>query len=481
MKLIRLFFFSIVILTYTSCEKDPDVVDMNSSDNNQMMDDVNVIQFTVEGITIQNGLVESLTSTSVALSGSVPTIAPSLAPIFEHGHFLYTEYPTENNFKSSIVRQSNLGPINKMDYSYESSFSGLEPSKTYYYLSYVKALTNNLMDTVTAVPAEMKINDEVVPLARSFNTVSNEFPPGVSTLARKLLGPNRFEVFGSIDENSNTILEQYGFAWKEGLSSNPTLQDNSGNINSGTNQNVTNGTHFSSSIILNPNTIYTLRSYAKNKFGVDYGSPLIVFGEHNWSSYNSFPESIFEKCYAELFQENTRNWFDDMSSTYDVRYNFNESGNYFSIDNDEEDTNISYETPQISLTGISQYQIDVDVRVTIGDYSSGIIWEASNDRDGAYLFGFDREDRAYQIGYWNTNDEWTSLKYQEEWNLLTPSDYHKLSVRKVNNIFYLFINGTLVHSFTKILPKGDNIRFRAARNSNVYFKNYLVNSFDECN
>ncbi len=435
------------------------------------------ISFTVEGITLNNGDVDFFSSTSAILSASVPTIAPTNAPIFDHGHMIFDQPPTLEAIKmNEYVQKTTFGEINNPNFFFESTFSDLIPNKTYFYIAYIKA-TSNGEDFLSI--GSRNVAGNLVIDARSFTTISNNFPPGVSTLSTEYISPNLFKVYGIIDETSESTIQEYGFVWKEEFNSLPSTSDNNGKKITGQNSTLTNGHSFQENISVNPNKVYTIRAYAENEFGIDYGESFTIFGDYNWASYNSPPDGLFSICHEERFVNNDRDWDTSGATNFNINYTLSTSGNYYRIDNNEDNTPWNLKTRDIDLAGLLNYQIDLDVKVSQGDFSSGLRWEGNSNNWG-YFFGFDKVDKYYWIGYWDTAGNETTIKYESAENILTANDYHKLTIRKQDGRFYLFIDEIFIHDFSDTVLEGDWIMFRCASNSDVYYKNFLVKSFGLC-
>lgn len=435
------------------------------------------ISFEVEGITLENGVVSSFSSTSAAVTGRVPTIASTNAPIYDHGHMIFDQPPSIDDISNdNFLDITSLGEVSNSNYQFISSFDNLIPDRVYFYVAYVKAIKDG--EDFLSI-ASVNTGQSLVPDVRSFTTVSNNFPPGVTTTGTEYLSPNSFKISGVITETNENIIQEYGFVWKEGIGQIPSTADNDGKAISGQDENLNNGYAYHENIILSPGKVYSVRAYAKNTHGIDYGISMTVFGEYNWQVYGAPPEGIFSVCQEEKFENNDRGWDTTGSSDYDIDYSLSTSGNYYRIDNDEDDIAWNLRTRDIDLGSLVNYQLEVEVRVSQGDNTSGIRWEG-NSQNWGYMFGFDRTDQAYKIGYWNESDEYISLKYEVAEDLLTENDYHKLSVRKIDGKMYLFINEVFVHEFIDTEFTGNWIMFRAASNSNVYYKNLSVKSFEIC-
>lgn len=469
-----LLFLTLLIQLLISCNKESISNDNNPTNNYFPKDTILII---VEGISLENGLVKTLTTTSATVGANVPTIAPTNAPIIDHGHMLFTYIPTLDDIESNnYLYKSSYGEILSPNFIFESTFENLISNTVYYYVAYVEATSNN--QKVTALSSYMNDGNLTLDI-RSFTTINNEFPPSVTTTSPEYIGPNNFTIVGVLTETADTKLDEFGILWKEGESTIPTVLDYSGKIISGMNISHSNGYTFEEIITVESNKLFRISCYAKNAYGVGYSDTYLIFGEFDWKIYASIPNSIFQVCFEELFRNNERNWDTSGSEDYNIDYYLSTSNNYYNIDNNEENISWNLSTKDINLINLENYQIDLDVRVAQGDSNSGLRWEGDNNNFG-YLFGFDREDKRYSIGYWE-NDEYVNLKSEINEDLLSENDYHKLTVRKLNGSFFLFIDEIFIYSFNDIKFDGNLILFRSGPKSDVYFKNFYVKSFEQCN
>lgn len=98
-------------------------------------------------------------------------------------------------------------------------------------------------------------------------TIINEKAPKIETVGSSNITKNSVLLNGKVIDSSGSKITERGFCWSS-TNSTPTISDNK-TVNSGTLANYSNT--ISS---LNSNTKYYYRAYAKNSFGIGYGSVL---------------------------------------------------------------------------------------------------------------------------------------------------------------------------------------------------------------
>ncbi len=481
-KIVFFFFLSSFLFNCNDDENSRNTMIVSNDPN--IVESENVIIIKVEGITMFNGLVKEITRNEVVVEAKVKDIAPSLAPIFEHGHLLFDFAPNLENFvgksfeevKDISVDYSSLGSVIESDHVFETKFQNLESNKTYFYISYLQARKDN---SIFSAFSQKDVSNNIDLDTRSFTTLSNEFPPGVRTECPNYIASNQFRISGQITETSGVELLEFGFVWKLGLNSNPTIEDNNGIQRSGQNISVDNGHSFNENIYLNPNLVYSIKAYALNEFGPVYGDSYLVYGNFDWTNYDSFPDDVLKLIHEERFVNNNRNWDTSEHSDYDIDYFLSLSANYYSIDNNEDSRRHNLPTHNINFEGQDNFQIDVEVRVTQGDFPCGLRWEGNLNSAG-YIFGFDKEDENYSIGFWDEYDNYTNLKSESPGSNFEANEYHKLSIRKFDNIYYLFIDENLVHVFLDQNFDRELIYFTVGSDSRGYFKNLSVKTFSQC-
>ena len=452
-----------------SCGKDDPPPVLNNPDPGGGQIGNDTISIVVEGIRLFNKGLKDLGPTHAIVAGSIPSLAPTFSPIYQHGHYLYDFVPINDTTSiNSHIDSIALGAVTDPLEEYTSEFRNLKPNTTYYYLAYVWTKTSDVDKRALSATEQGEL------FINSFTTTNNSTPPLVSTTQAQYLTPNNFKLQGKIDFTNDVPLSRWGFVWSEGKDTEPTLTKNEGISTIGTNQVLEQGHIFNSNVNLQSRKSYTIRAYAENPFGIAYGESLYMFGDYNWNDYNDPPGFIFAEVHSEDFKNNDRGWNTDGHATRDIDYFLSTSSGYFSINNKEED-GTSYVTEDIDLIGLTNYQIDLDVRVSYGDYVSGIRWERKDwDGDG-FVFGYD-EDENYSVGYWDINEQWNTLNGKES-DLLESNDYNKLSIRKLGGRFYLFINKSFVYSFIDDRFDGTHINFRVGGKGRAYYKNFEVKSF----
>lgn len=101
------------------------------------------------------------------------------------------------------------------------------------------------------------------------------------------------------------------------------------------------------------------------------------------------------------------------------------------------------------------FEIESSIMFVSGKDNSaiGITWGANNNKK--YVFGFSGNGKFSIFKY--DNNTWIEIKNWTESSSIKKTDYNKLTIRKVNNKYYFFINETIVHSCKFENLYGNNI------------------------
>ena len=132
----------------------------------------------------------------------------------------------------------------------------------------------------------------------------------------------------------------------------------------------------------------------------------------------------------------------------------------------------TFRNPENILQGLSNYQIDLILDIVDAEddsSASGIRFEG-DDSAGEYFFGI-TDNRSY-IGSWDDLEIFRLIDDESYVNVLSGNNV--LTVRKVYNKFYLYLNQNKLFEFDDFDYDGLTIRVRAGTNSRVDFEDLRV-------
>ncbi|MGJ8744775.1 caspase family protein [Polaribacter sp.] len=131
----------------------------------------------------------------------------------------------------------------------------------------------------------------------------------------------------------------------------------------------------------------------------------------------------------------------------------------------------------VPLNNSKNWEIELKLKYIAGEdnNANGLTWGSDKDKDDRLRFnfsgsGFYRVDKSY-------NKQWSDFVGWTKSSLVNKTDYNLLTVRKIGNKFYLFLNKTFITSFN-YLSYGNKIGIHC--NSNTTIKaDYLKVSYLE--
>jgi hypothetical protein len=133
----------------------------------------------------------------------------------------------------------------------------------------------------------------------------------------------------------------------------------------------------------------------------------------------------------------------------------------------------------VSVDSDKDFQIEASIKYVSGEDNNGngIIWGKSNyGWSNFYSFAF-TGNGSFAIGKKENNEwknsiiPWTSSKY------LNSEGYNKLTIRKIANNYYFFINENLVHQCPFENLSGDEIWLYSNSNSTIYISEIAISYF----
>lgn len=178
----------------------------------------------------------------------------------------------------------------------------------------------------------------------------------------------------------------------------------------------------------------------------------ISFPQSDYYDYNTYTKSLI---FFDDFDNNNSGWeINSRQQIIDGEYFVSES-NYF---------------PDISTINIDQskdFEIETCFRINIeSSYNCKIIWGQS-DINHFYSFGYNSENEYYFCKY---NIGETCYYLKEHSKHIIQNDYNKLTIRKVDGIYYLFINEVFLKDIKAEDFFGQNISFCAATRTSINVK-----------
>lgn len=182
----------ISIALYTSCDKELKTV--NTIDEPNTTNDT--IYFNVEGISVSNGIIRSISYNSATVAGDFASLAPINYPIEDHG---YVWDQDRNNLNiTSANGFSTLGPKLNIG-AFATVMKNLLAGTTYFVTSYVES--------------KGKIAYHSHPL--SFTTLKGEGPSFSLSAVSNNLTHETATIINTIADMRDTILIDYGHIWSE--------------------------------------------------------------------------------------------------------------------------------------------------------------------------------------------------------------------------------------------------------------------------
>ena len=190
------------------------------------------------------------------------------------------------------------------------------------------------------------------------------------------------------------------------------------------------------------------------------------------ADYGDYPESRRTNIFFDDFDDNQNEW---MTGTFSKgkRVAMIENGHYY-WEADSKYYGLNATWKPIPIDESEDFEIEAAIKFVRGNsrkQATALSWGRSGK--GSFYLAF-KEDK-YAVVVWTDSHkpqlvtEWTRTP------LLKEGDYNKLTIRKVDSIYYLFINEGLVHTMPKTKKFfGPNIGFES---NNVIHIDYLRVSY----
>ena len=194
------------------------------------------------------------------------------------------------------------------------------------------------------------------------------------------------------------------------------------------------------------------------------------------SYYNTDKTSYYTQykdyIYTDDFYNNDNEWSTGSSGKSDG-YMENGSYNWKSLVDKAWSTSKS-----IYINQNRDFEIEAEIKYVSGKTSSGIMLQWGRDGDTSNNFNIEFNAAGkYWIGkYYNKNYD-ASKKWTLS-NTVKKYDYNKLTVRKIGNRYYFFINEKYLHSMTYTSFYGNRIGFTTPGNTHIRVRNLKVAYID---
>lgn len=207
--------FSLVIalsIAIFSCNKDLEV-DPNNNNNGGNNNPTDTVYFSVEGISVSNGVIEEVGFTDVKIKADFSAFSTSSFSVIDYGHVVSktNSLPTRTDNDGL----SNLGARNSVG-QFTSMINGLEPQTTYYARVYIEKDDGTF---------------GYHPRSISFSTKNPE-PPDVKITSVTNITSTGMSVNGKISDFKGENVLNHGFVWSQSNTS-PTKENNDGMVEFG--------------------------------------------------------------------------------------------------------------------------------------------------------------------------------------------------------------------------------------------------------
>lgn len=186
-------------------------------------------------------------------------------------------------------------------------------------------------------------------------------------------------------------------------------------------------------------------------------------------NYDSYSSKDKVEIFNDNFNDNSNNW---KTGSSESTYGYISNGYY--TWKSKQQTSAWSTQKTIKIDQSKDFEIEARLKYLEGKKTSGIMlrWGKSDDED--FNFEFTASGK-YWIGEYVNNGYvkskgWTSSSY------INNTSYNKLTIRKISDKYYFFINGKYVHSMPFKKFYGDRIAFTSPANSSIKI-DYLTASY----
>lgn len=175
-------------------------------------------------------------------------------------------------------------------------------------------------------------------------------------------------------------------------------------------------------------------------------------------AYNDISPTSKTSVYSESFENNSNNWFlDNLWVKGDI------TGGYYKIicKNYKKNSGLSYKP--VSIDQSKDYEIETSVKALKG--TGGLVFGMNSKFDH---YRIELADNTLVIVKNTPSRGKNEVLFSGSENVVTNTgSFNKITVRKVKENFYIFLNETLVGIFDIIKPDGDQVGFNVGLNSEI--------------
>jgi hypothetical protein len=184
-------------------------------------------------------------------------------------------------------------------------------------------------------------------------------------------------------------------------------------------------------------------------------------------SYSDIPSTGKVPVFTDSFDDNSNNWFLD-----NLWIKGSVAGGYYNLDckNYQRATGLSYHT--IRIEPGRDYEIEAAIKTIRG--TGGLAFGINSKLDH---YRIEISDNNKLTIFRNTPSKEENEKiFSRSVNAVVQGSYNKITLRKVNDNLFLFINENLIGTYNSVKPEGDQIGFNVGLNSSISI-DYLAVSY----
>jgi len=208
----------------------------------------------------------------------------------------------------------------------------------------------------------------------------------------------------------------------------------------------------------------------KRKSSVSFFIFLLFHASLSFSQQNQADLSLFERTpvFKELFDNNSNNWITD-NQYVNGRL---ENGQYvLKCKNYKGSTGLSYKTVKLDLS--RDYEIEASLQIIKG--SGGLLF-GMNDKYDHYRIEINDKNNLFVVKNTPSKSKNEILLNSADSPVIKTNSVNKITIRKLNDTFYIFVNESLIKEFRNIKPEGKQVGFNAGKDSEVSV-DYLIVSY----